>query len=381
MAPRVLLAFEPPDGGVAENVGQLAQGLGAHGWEVALAGPQEALPYAHSETLGGPIYRLPLGRGYGHPGADARALRGLLGLLRDWRPDLLHCHSSKAGVLGRVAARIAQIPVVYTPHCFPFVGDFGPLRRNFALGVERSLGRLGGQIICVCEQERVLAITEHIAPRERLSVVLNGSVPALDVQPDPVLEALRGDGMLVGAVAVLRAQKSLEVLVDAAPLLFARVPQARVAIVGDGPLREELHTRAARLGLDSDPRFAFLPFRPPAARALGALDLYVLPSSWEGLPIGVLEALACGVPQVVTDVGGSREAVGAGTGVLVAPHDPLALADAMAGLLEDEPRRAAMARASRVRHAAHFAVARMVEETAAVYDATLARSMAARSGH
>ena len=105
------------------------------------------------------------------------------------------------------------------------------------------------------------------------------------------------------------------------------MPDARIAIVGDGPEREALGARAAALGLDA--RVAFLPFTGPASRHLRALDVYVLPSAWEAFPIGVLEAQACGVPQVATDVGGTREAVVPETGVLVPPRDPGALALAL----------------------------------------------------
>jgi glycosyltransferase involved in cell wall biosynthesis len=372
--PRVLLAFEPPDGGVAENVGQLAGGLGAHGWDVALAGPQDALPYADVEPRGTPIHRLPFRRGYGNPAADAAALRGLLALLSDDPPDLLHCHSAKAGVLGRIAARATGTPVVYTPHCFPFIGEFGTPRRLFATNVERFLGRLGGDIICVCEDERRVGLAAKVAPPGALHVVHNGCGPCPGADPDAALAALREQGPTAAAIAVLREQKSLHVLIDAVPIVLAKVPTARIAIVGDGPLRDQLHAHAARLGLDTDERFAFLPFQAPSARALRALDVYVLPSSWEAFPIGVLEALACGVPQVATDVGGTGEAVTPETGRLVPPHDPPALAEALAELLADEAKRAAMGEASRARHAERFGIERMVAATAEVYAKALTRS-------
>jgi len=115
------------------------------------------------------------------------------------------------------------------------------------------------------------------------------------------------------------------------------------------------------------------PYRPPAANHLRELDVYVLASSWEAFPIGPLEAMACGVPQVVTAVGGTREAVVPETGIVVAPDDPAALAEAINALLNDPRRRAEMSAASRERHAAKFTVERMVAGTAAVYDAVLGR--------
>jgi len=367
--PRILLVFEPPDGGVAECVGRLALGAGALGWDVELAGPREALPYAAVAAAGIPIHRLALERGYGRPAADLAAFRGIVRLLRSGRFDAVHVHSAKAGVLGRLGAVIAGVPAVYSPHCFPFVGDFRRARRVVATAIEAVLGRLEGTIVCVCEAERQEALAARVAPAHRLAVVLNGSEACDDdIDPDPRLSAMGSQGPLVGAVTVLRAQKSVDVLVDAAPHILAAVPTARVAIVGDGPLRDELRARAARLGLEGDERFALLPFEAPAARHLRALDVYVLPSAWEALPIGALEALACGTPQVVTDVGGTREAVVPETGLVVLPHDPEALAAAVVELLEAPARRAAMAVASRERHARLFTVERMVEQTVAIYD-------------
>ncbi len=97
----------------------------------------------------------------------------------------------------------------------------------------------------------------------------------------------------------------------------------------------------------------------------------MLPSSWEAFPIGVLEAMACGVPQVATDVGGTREAVTAESGILIAPRDATALADAVIELLDDPQRRERMSAVSRTLHAQRFTVERMVAGTAAVYDAVL----------
>jgi glycosyltransferase involved in cell wall biosynthesis len=172
------------------------------------------------------------------------------------------------------------------------------------------------------------------------------------------------NGPVVGAVTVLRRQKRLDVLLAAAPQILAAVPGATVAVVGNGP--EEAALRAA-----ADPRVAFRPFRAPAARYLQALDVYVLPSGWEAFAIGLLEAQACGVPQVATDVGGTREAVVPETGLLVPPGDPAALAEAVVALLQDPQRRAAMGAASRARHAERFTVERMVAATAALYDRLL----------
>ena len=224
-------------------------------------------------------------------------------------------------MIGRLVGAVARVPVVYSPHCFPFIGEFGAARRIFATTVERALAPLSDRIICVCEDERRQARRAGIAER-RLAVVRNGSAPCpVDLEADEATRLFAGDGPLVASVAVLRRQKRVDVLIDAAPSILASAPHAKVAVIGDGPQRDELTARAARLGLDREPRFAFLPFVSSTAH-LAAIDVFVLPSSWEALAIALLEALACGMPTVATDVGGSSEVVVSETGILVPPGIP-----------------------------------------------------------
>jgi len=369
---RVALVCEPPDGGVAEHVLQLGLGLAAHGHEPVVLGPEGFTGSERLAAAGVPVRVLPLGRDYAHPQRDAAAFARLVRALRHGGFALVHAHAAKAGALARPAAALCRLPAVYTPHCLPFVGDVSPARYRFGLVAERLLGPLTATLICVCDEERRVAAKARLVPDERLAVVHNGCPDAdPDVPVDPALAALAAHGPLVGAVTVLRRQKSVETLLDAVPALLARVPEARVAIVGDGPERDALQAHAARLGLAGDARLAFLPFHPPAGRHLRALDVYVLPSAWEAFPIGVLEAQACGIPQVATDVGGTREAVVPETGLLVEPHAPERLAGALIELLLDPARRARMAAASRARHAERFTAERMVRATAGVYDGVL----------
>jgi glycosyltransferase involved in cell wall biosynthesis len=371
--PRVLLAFEPPDGGVAEHVAQLALRLAAHGFEPEVAGPAEALTYPRLAAAGVPVHRLPLVRGLHDVRSHRAAVAAIERLLAARSFDVVHAHSARAGVLARVAAARQGTPAVYSPHCFAFVGPVSRARRAVATTVERRLARRTAAIVCACEAERQWAVRREIGPPERLQLVYYGVEECPNGTPaDPVLSDLRRDGPLAGAVSVLRTQKRLDLLLEATPAVLERVPDARVAIVGDGPLRDQLHDRARRLGLDRAERFAFLPFQPPAARYLKALDVYVLPSAWEALPIGALEALACGVPQIATDVEGTAEAVEHNSTGLLLPPDASGLADSMVALLGDERRRRAMSEASRARQRERFGVDRMVAETARVYEGALA---------
>jgi len=346
---RIALVCEPPDGGAAEHVAQLVRGLPAHGHEPVLYAPEAFAPAVD-------FVPLPFRRDYAHPADDARAFARLVRELRGF--DLVHAHSSKAGVVARLAGWSSRRPVVYTPHGFPFVGEMREARRVFSHVVERLLAPPTAAIIGVCAFERDLARANQLHPR-MLAVVHNGS-PACD-------GPLKRPGLVVGTVSALRRGKGVDVFLDAVPAILAAVPGAELVIAGDGPQAAELqaHPSAKLVRWEA--------YRPPASNHLRELDVYVLASSWEAFPIGPLEALACGVPQVVTAVGGTREAVVPETGLLIGPRDPGALAAAVVELLQDEPRRAAMSAASRTRHASRFTVDRMVAGTAAVYARVLSR--------
>jgi glycosyltransferase involved in cell wall biosynthesis len=323
-------------------VRRLAAGLPEHGYEPVVLDSQV----------------LPFRRDYRRPDRDLQALAALVRALRGF--DLVHAHSAKAGVLARLAA--GRRPVVYTPHGFPFAAG-SAARRRFGVVVERMLAPITATTVCVCEDEARLARKAGL--RRRLAVVHNGCPACEDVEP-----AVRFDGPVVGAVTVLRRVKRVDVLLAAAPRIIEA--GATVVIVGNGP-------EAASLRASADPRVVFEPFAGPSARYLRGIDVYVLPSDSEAFPTALLEAQACGVPQVATDVGGTREALVPETGVLIPPGDPDALADAVIGLLRDPGRRAAMSAASRALHAERFTVERMVAETAAVYDAVLGRGSSASS--
>jgi glycosyltransferase involved in cell wall biosynthesis len=355
----VALVAEPPGEGVAEHVRRLALGLPAHGYEPVVVVPHD---YAHLDELrtACEVVTVPFRRDYAHPHDEVRVLAELVPVLR--RTALVHAHSAKAGVIARAAARLARRPVVYSPHGFPFVGEMSTARRQFGLLVERLLAPMTATLICVCEFERRLARQKRVRPRQ-VAVVHNGSPPCSERD-----RVEMPSGLIVGTLSALRPAKALDCMLDAMPKIKAAVPEATLVVVGSGPLEAELRAHADRLGIE----VTWLPFEPPPQRYLHAFDVYVLSSAWEAFPISVLEAQACGVPQVVSAVGGTRESVVPETGIVVPPRDPDALAEAVVQLLRDPRRRAAMSEASRVRHAQRFTVERMVADTAAVYDRVLA---------
>lgn len=365
---RILLVLEPPDGGVAEHVFELACGLGKHGFCVEVAGPANSSIVPRLQALGITHHAVPVQRSYGRPDEDLRAVARLWALVRRHRFDIVHSHSSKAGVVGRLIARAAGIKTVYSPHCFGFVGDVSRARELVALTTERALGRLTHAIVCVCENERDVALDLGVATAGRLITILQGtSMLQPGIERDPGLLELAARGPVVGTVTSLRRQKRVDVLLRSIPLVWRARPDTQFAVVGTGPCESALRALADDLGLARDPRFLFAPFTAPSQRYLESLALFVLNSDWEALPISVLEAMACGVPPVVTDVGGLREVIDETVGQLLPARNPDALAEAIVDLLGNETKRLAMAAAVVRRHTERFTVERMVSETAALY--------------
>ncbi len=284
--------------------------------------------------------------------------------------DILHLHSAKAGYLGRLAARDLDTPVVYTPHAFPFQRSTD-WRRPLYRMIERRLAALTTVIVCVSEGEREEALAAGL-PEEKLVVIANG----LDVAqwPLPTREewqaaraalALSPEDQVVGFLGRLAPQKGADLLVPAAEEVLGDFPHAQILLWGDGPQRNGL-TRAARtLGLR---RVRFLGETPDPRAAFLAMDVFVAPSRWEAGPYAVLEAMACALPVVASEVPGHTDAVvHDGTGILIPPELPGPLAGAIHSLLRDEDERLTYGHNGRVRLERHFTLDAMVHHTEALY--------------
>jgi glycosyltransferase involved in cell wall biosynthesis len=296
------------------------------------------------------------------PHRNAAAINSMRALIRRYRPAVVHGHSSLGGAISRLSATGMQVPVVYTPN--------GLARAPWALTAERYLRARTDWLIAVSEGEREFAVDRRLIAPERVTMIRNG----IDLAPPPPLRpSLRGrlgipDGaLLVGCLGRLTWQKAPEVYAAACGIAGSRVPEAHFVLIGSGLHDDKVRSTlsAARLG----ERFHWLSALPDAAAAFGELDLYVLPSRFEGGPYTPLEAMRAGTPVVLTDVAGNRDTVEDGvTGLLVRVDDPSELASAIVELLSDQDRRTAFAAGGADRLRRLFDVRRMGEETARVYE-------------
>ena len=325
------------------------------------------------------------------PGADARAFRQLRALFRAGRFDVVHTHSSKPGVLGRLAARAAGVPaVVHSVHGFAFPAA-GRVARGVYAAAERLAGANCDAVVCLNPADAATCTGALKLPGGKVFLLPNGVDPALrrplsDDERNAVRREHFGvpDGAkVVGMVGRLWPQKD--------PLAFVEIARrlrdlgggrtggpAHCVLIGDGELRGEVEAAVAAAGLGDT--FHLLGWRPDAARLAAACDVFTLPSLWEGLPLVILEALSAAVPVVASDIPGNRAAVAAGEdGFLEPPGEPARFADRIADLLGDDGRRAAFGDVARSRVREQFDVNRRVRRMVDLYR-DLGAPLAGRDG-
>jgi glycosyltransferase involved in cell wall biosynthesis len=295
----------------------------------------------------------------------------LLQFLKRERFAVLHAHKIGSNVWGALVSPAAGVPVfVAHEHTWAFQGQ--PLRR---LLDRQLIARRADAFVAVSTEDRRRMHEVEGIPLEKIRFIPNG-IPA-PPPPRPGADVrgelgIRAGAPVVGAVATLRAQKALDVLVRASVPLARRFPGLRVLIAGgDGrpgePERERLATLARELGVGE--QVCLLGPRSDIPELLAALDVATLSSDFEGSPLSVLEYMEAGKPVVATRVGGVPDLVEDGvTGLLVAPRDPEGLAEALAELLDDPGRAAAMGRAGRERQRREFSISSTVRRVEALYE-------------
>jgi glycosyltransferase involved in cell wall biosynthesis len=325
------------------------------------------------EVIVEPALRAPI-----DPRHDASALRSLSALVRERHFDVVHTHTAKAGVLGRIAARRAAVPrVVHTYHGFPFHEFQSRLRRASYIAVERHLGRITDVALCVGTGVAVEAIRRGLVSPERIrtiGVAVPAGPPLAPGARDRARRALGlpPDATVVGAVGRLAYQKAPEDFLAAMRELGRlRGPGRRQGpdVVGVWVGGGELAERVGRLARAvSGPPVVLAGERGDIQEILPAFDVFALPSRYEGLPTVVVEAMMCGIPVVATAVNAVGDVVVPGeTGLLVPPRRPDLLAEAVNYLIDYPGTAARMAAAARERLGTRFDVTTLREALVAAY--------------
>jgi glycosyltransferase involved in cell wall biosynthesis len=286
--------------------------------------------------------------------------------LREWRADVVHCHLPLAGVVGRLAGRLAHVPVVYTEHNL-----IERYHRATRLAAQATWG-MQRHVITVSSEVQA-SVAGHFGAAVPVSTIANG-ISLERFQPLPAERArirrelrVSDDAPLVGAVAVFRKQKRLDLWLRAARTIVTQRPEVRFVLVGDGPLRAEVEAGIQALGLAGS---VLLPGLQADVRPyLAAMDAYLMTSDFEGLPIALLEAMASGLPAVVTDAGGIPGVIEHGrNGFMLARGDVAGIERTLQYVLAVTPEeRKAWGAAARSRVAEHFSTARMMRAIERIY--------------
>lgn len=282
------------------------------------------------------------------PIQDLRALWELVAAFRRLRPKIVHTHSSKAGILGRLAAWLAGVPcILHTIHGYGVTPAQPSWLQHLVIKLEWMVGRVTTHWIAVSQADRRQGLEWQLFSSSKVSVVRPGIDPtAFASRIEPAerdrLRASLGVGpeqLLVGTVSCLKPQKSPEDFIRVAALVCQRMPAAKCVLVGDGALRPQIEAMIQAQGLQD--RVTLLGWRRDVASLLKAFDVFVLTSQWEGLPCAILEARASRIPIVATRVGGSAEAIIEGIqGTLCPAGDVRAIAGRVCQILGDERLRA-----------------------------------------
>jgi len=287
--------------------------------------------------------------------------------------DIVHTHSSKAGILGRMAARLARVPViVHTVHGWSFHDQMPLPARMIYIALERRTAGFTRKLVVVTSRDAEKGLRNGIGRPEQYVLIRSG-IELERFMPNPdarnIIRRELGipcNAPVVGSVTRLSPQKAPLDLVEMFAIVARQNPDARLLIVGDGPLRRQVEDRIAALDISS--RIVLTGLRRDVPALMAAMDVFVLTSLWEGLPRVIPQAMACGLPVIATDADGSAEAVRDGqTGFVTRRGDIRAQAARTLELLDQPCLRIEMGEKARAA-AQEYDAAKMVKEIAALYD-------------
>ena len=308
------------------------------------------------------------------PWQDWKAYRALIAMLREIKPDIVHTHSSKAGILGRAAAAKLGIPAVHTIHGASFHYGQNPIAHELYRLAEKWAARRCEKFLSVCDAMTDQYVAAGIAPREKFVTIYSGMEVEPFLSPPRSREVVRqelglqpGD-VVIGKIGRLFHLKGQEYVIAAAPAVVARNPNAKFLLVGDGVLRAEFEKYIADLGLSG--HFVFTGLVPPSRvpELIHAMDIVVHTSLWEGLARVLPQGLIAGKPVISYDVDGAKEVIISGeTGYLLPPQSVAELSNAINILVADPALREAFGRTGRERFTEQFRHQTMTRRIREVY--------------
>lgn len=306
----------------------------------------EAITYMHSKYLIRNISMI----------KDLFSILDIRKKLKILKPDIVAIHSSKAGIIGRIACWSLRIPFVFTAHGWAFTEGVGKKKQLIYRNIEKVIGKLSKKVITVCDQDRNLALRYQVLPSEKMETVHNG---VLDTK-NTLLS--RENREVVNISMIARFEKPKQQLDLLKALLFVKELNWHMTFVGDGSFKKICIKFVQENHLDH--KVTFLGSNSNVSDILRDSDLFVLTSAWEGLPLSVLEAMVHGLPIIASNVGGVKEAViDSENGFLIRNN----LSELLSILLENELLRTRMGEKSREIYEASFTFEKMYQKTISAY--------------
>ena len=361
-------------GGAQKYVYDLAPGVKSSGHDVSVAGGEISLGDLADKLKNQAIDVLPLKNLVReiNPLKDLRCIGEIKRLIETEKPDVVHLNSSKAGVIGSIAAKLSKhkTKVIYTCHGWVFNESLNPLIRIIYLWLEKFTGRFKDKIICISEPDRQSAIKHQIIKPGNLLTVHNGidlaALSFLDSASARKELGLPADRPITGNIANFYKTKGLKYLIEAADILINKQKQKIIfAIIGEGDLRPQLEEQIKNKNLSAS--FLLLGKKQSAAKYLKAFDVYVSSSVKEGVPYSILEAMAAGLPIIATAVGGVPEVIkNEANGLLIGAENPLAISEKINLLLTNDRLMSQLAQRA-ASDISDYSLERQISQTLAAY--------------
>jgi glycosyltransferase involved in cell wall biosynthesis len=368
-------------GGSAEDIVITAMGLDKERYELTLmSGPVEDPSQDRKKEIEGygirHIFIPELVRNI-NLFKDLMAFLKIYRVLRKEKFDIVHTHTSKAGLLGRLAAKMARVPIIiYTPHGHVFFGYFSSLKTKIFILLEKLASPLADKIVALTNGEKEDYIVYKIASERKLAIICSGvdlnRFKELSSDEKRKIKKELGipeNSLVVGTAGRLVPIKGLEFLVEASKIIVSKYPDTYFLFAGDGPLRQSLEKKACRMGVKDN--IIFLGWRDDVPKIISIFDIFVLPSLNEGMGRVLVEAMSLGKPIVASEIGGIPDLVIHGkNGFLVPPKNPKELAKYIQILLDNEEKRQKLGLAGK-RMAVNFSAQIMLKKTSNLYEELL----------
>lgn len=300
---------------------------------------------------------------------DLKTLIKLIHIIRYEKPDIVHCHSWKAGVLGRIAAFFCRVEKIYfTVHGWSVLGKPNKILRSIFICIEKTLALLTTKLIFVCEEDRKQGISLNIAAKEKLCTIYNGINDIKRIKSSENIREIYKipeDAIILCSVARMDSQKRCFETASIMAEIMNKRKDIYFMFVGDGPLFIQMESTVKLYGIEQ--RFILAGSRNNVPDYLNSADIFLLLSNYEGLPISLLEAMCMGLPLVASDVGGVCELIEENINGFLVSNDEKEIINKLYTLIEDDKKREKFGKNSRAMFETRFKFEDMIDKHRVLY--------------